>query len=137
LLVDKLSAQRERTDNPEVVESAALRLHNFYTGCERIFNLIASELNGASPHESDWHKRLLNQISLDVDPIRPAVISKETKTDLEELLRFRHIVRNLYGFELSADRITHLIDHTLRVYPRLVNELKTFFAFLSTLFKEA
>ena len=42
MLVDKISSQKGRTDNVEVVESAALRLHNFYTGCERIFSLIAS-----------------------------------------------------------------------------------------------
>jgi hypothetical protein len=27
-------------------ENFALKLHNFYTGCERIFQLIATELNG-------------------------------------------------------------------------------------------
>jgi len=136
MLVDKISSQKGRTDNVEVVESAALRLHNFYTGCERIFSLIASEVNGGAPHEGDWHKRLLNQIALGIDDIRPAVISKQTKTDLEELLRFRHIVRNIYGFELSADRVAHLIDHTIGFYPRLAQELNTFIDFLATLFKE-
>lgn len=36
-LVNKLSGQKGRTEDDEVTESAALRLHNFYTGCERIF----------------------------------------------------------------------------------------------------
>jgi hypothetical protein len=36
-LVNKLSGQKDRTEDDEVTESAALRLHNFYTGCERIF----------------------------------------------------------------------------------------------------
>ena len=30
-------------------ENQALKLHNFYTGCERIFQIVASELNGALP----------------------------------------------------------------------------------------
>ena len=36
-LVNKLSGQKGRTEDDEVTESAALSLHNFYTGCERIF----------------------------------------------------------------------------------------------------
>ncbi len=136
-LVNKLSGQKGRTDDDEVIESAALRIHNFYTGCERIFKLIASEVNGGPPHEADWHKRLLNQVALDVDTIRPAVISRQTKTGLEELLRFRHIVRNIYGFELAPDRIAHLIDLTLRLYPRFAQELDTFFEFLTKVYEEA
>ena len=92
ILAQKLSSQRKRTKKEEIAESAALRLHNFYTGCERIFKLIASEINGSVPHELDWHKRLLNQVALKIDEIRPAVISPQTRKDLEELLRFRHIV---------------------------------------------
>ena len=95
-LVEKLSDQRNRTKEEEVSESAALRLHNFYTGCERIFKLIASEVNGGVPHELDWHKRLLTQVALEIDGIRPAVISPQTRKNLEELLRFRHVVRNIY-----------------------------------------
>jgi hypothetical protein len=136
-IVNKIAGQKNRTDDEEVIESAALRLHNFYTGCERIFNLIAAEVNGATPHEPDWHKRLLNQVALDIDPIRPAIISQQTHSDLSELLRFRHIVRNIYGFELSPDRITHLIDHTMRLYPRFSNEIGAFLEFLKKIYQEA
>jgi len=37
-LVQRLATQAGRVDNEEISESAALRLHNFYTCCERIFN---------------------------------------------------------------------------------------------------
>ena len=49
ILVQKLSSQKNTTEEEEIAESAALRLHNFYTGCERIFKLIASEVNGGVP----------------------------------------------------------------------------------------
>lgn len=45
-LVQRLATQAGRVDDEEISESAALRLHNFYTGCERIFKIIAVELNG-------------------------------------------------------------------------------------------
>ena len=49
ILLQKLSSQKNTTEEEEIAESAALRLHNFYTGCERIFKLIASEVNGGVP----------------------------------------------------------------------------------------
>ena len=66
ILSQKLSSQVNRTNKEEIAESAALRLHNFYTGCERIFKLIVSEVNGGVPHELDWHNRMLTQVSLEI-----------------------------------------------------------------------
>ena len=130
ILSQKLSSQVNRTNKEEIAESAALRLHNFYTGCERIFKLIVSEVNGGVPHEQDWHKRLLTQVSLEIEDIRPAVISHKTRKDLEELLRFRHIVRNIYGFELKPERIETLIALTISLFPRFTKEIENFMAFL-------
>ncbi len=137
ILVQKLSSQKKRTKKEEVAESAALRLHNFYTGCERIFKLIASEVNGSVSHELDWHKRLLTQVALEIDGIRPAVISSRTRKEFEELLRFRHVVRNIYGFELDADRIDYLIDLTADIFPRFTNEIEKFMAFLKAIYNES
>jgi hypothetical protein len=130
ILVDRLSSQLSRLTDQETAESAALRLHNFYTGCERVFRLIALEINGGAPQDPEWHKRLLTQVGLEIENIRPAVISHQTRKDLEELLKFRHIVRNLYGFELEPERIKPLIVLTKSVYPRLVDEMETFMTFL-------
>lgn len=85
-------------------ENLALKLHNFYTGCERIFRLIASELNGALPSGHDWHKRLLDRMRSEREG-RPAVLASETAQLLEKYLAFRHIVRNIYGFELDPQEV--------------------------------
>jgi len=137
ILLQKLSSQVNRTNKEEIAESAALRLHNFYTGCERIFKLIVSEVNGGVPHELDWHKRTLTQVSLEIEDIRPAVISLKTRKDLEELLRFRHIVRNIYGFELKPERIETLIALTISLFPRFTKEIENFMAFLSGIYNGA
>jgi len=137
ILVQKLLSQKNRTGEEEVAESAALRLHNFYTGCERIFKLIASEVNGGVSHELDWHKRLLTQVALEIDSVRPAVISLQTRKDLEELLRFRHVVRNIYGFELEAKRIEDLINLATGVHRRFVKEIETFIDFLMAIYNGA
>jgi hypothetical protein len=137
ILSQKLASQVNRTHEEEIAESAALRLHNFYTGCERIFKLIVSEVNGGVPQELDWHKRMLNQVSLEIEDIRPAVISPETRKELEELLRFRHIVRNIYGFELTPERIEALIALTIGLYPRFTKEIEKFITFLNRIYSDA
>ena len=137
ILAQKLTSPKNRTDEEEVMESAALRLYNFYTGCERIFKLIVTEVNGSISHELDWHKRLLTQVSLEIDGIRPAVISLQTRKDLEELLRFRHVVRNIYGFELDANRIENLMDLATGIYPSFKTEIEKFVTFLKAIFNEA
>jgi hypothetical protein len=137
ILSQKLASQQSRIHEEEVAESAALRLHNFYTGCERIFKLIVSEVNGVVPNELDWHKRMLTQVSLEIKDIRPAVISSKTKKDLEELLRFRHIVRNIYGFELKPERIEALIVLTTSLSPRFTKEIEKFMTFLTGIYNDA
>ncbi len=137
MLSQKLSSQVNRTNKEEIAESAALRLHNFYTGCERIFKLIVSEVNGGVPHELDWHKRMLTQVSLEIEDIRPAVISLKTRKDLEELLRFRHIVRNIYGFELKPERIETLISLATSLFPRFTKEIENFMTFLIGIYNGA
>jgi hypothetical protein len=101
-------------------ESLALKMHNFYTGCERIFQLIASELNGALPSSYDWHKRLLNRMTAEREEM-PAVLSQETAIALQEYLGFRHVVRNLYGFELEKPKVDKLVAE----YPAVWHQLKT------------
>jgi hypothetical protein len=91
------------------VESVALKLHNFYTACERIFERVAGELNGALPQTPDWHLRLLRSMSLDVPEVRPPVISAELGERLGDYLRFRHLVRNVYGFELDESKMELLV----------------------------
>jgi hypothetical protein len=41
-------------------------------------------------------------MAVEIELVRPAVISKETRNTLDEYRGFRHIVRNVYSFNLSA-----------------------------------
>ena len=44
------------------IDSVALNLHGFYSGLERIFELIASSVDSRRPTEKEWHKDLLYQM---------------------------------------------------------------------------
>lgn len=119
---------------PELItmlyESLALKLHNFYTGCERIFQIIAEELNGGKPSSFDWHilERMANE---QVD--RPCVITKNTVKQLKDYLGFRHIIRNIYGFELDINRLKILIDNYFIVWHNFREDINNFLSWLNQL----
>ncbi|MGI0479519.1 hypothetical protein ACN4EE_01880 [Geminocystis sp. CENA526] len=121
---------------PELItmlhESLALKLHNFYTGCERIFQIIADELNGGKPSSFDWHRRLLERMANEqID--RPCVITIDTVKQLKDYLGFRHIVRNIYGFELDTNRLKILIDNYFIVWHNFKEDINNFLAWLDQL----
>jgi hypothetical protein len=61
------------------LDGVALNLHGFYNGLERIFERVASTLDGAKPTGENWHFVLLQQMSPEVKDIRPAVISEAVR----------------------------------------------------------
>ena len=128
----QIAIQRDATHADLFYKSLALDLHNFYTGCERIFQLIASELNGAVPTGQDWHRRLLSRMST-VYKERPAVIAAETEKALKEYLAFRHIVRNIYGFELDPQRVERLVVGYFPVWHQFEGQVRDFEDWLRTL----
>jgi len=128
--------QRQAEDRHIYEGYQALQLHNFYSGCENIFKRIAIALNGGVPQSDDWHKRLLHIMSLEFPELRPAVISTELYRRLDEYLRFRHVVRNVYAFDLDSNRLQTLIDSFAKTHDLFVNHLRDFIGFLSSLSRE-
>lgn len=116
-------------------ESLALKLHNFYTGCERIFHTIADDMNGGAPSSFEWHKRLLKSMSLAIEGKRPPVISKAIKKELEEFLAFRHVIRNIYGFEIDSERLRGLLEKVKKVFENFKRDITKFLGFLRSMAK--
>jgi hypothetical protein len=128
--------QEELQNNPRLadilLESIALKLHNFYTRCERIFQIIASELNGGLPSGYDWHRRLLTRMTNPQD-YRPTVLRETTARQLNEYLGFRHVVRNIYGFELEKPRIENLVIHYYEAWSQTREDIGNFLLWLQTI----
>jgi hypothetical protein len=114
-------------------ESVALKLHNFYTGCERIFRRISDDLNGGVPTSPDWHKRLLHRMTLEIKGIRPPVLSGKTEKMLTEFLGFRHIVRNIYGFQIDSERLSTLVEKFPTTFSETQKDIKAFTGFLKNM----
>lgn len=108
-------------------------LHDFYTGVERILERVAAELEGGLPAGPGWHRDLLQAASIDLPGIRPRVLAPSTVASLDEFLRFRHLFRNLYGFELEWGRLRPLLERVAGAWPSVQTDLDVFLAFLDSL----
>ncbi|MEO1127734.1 MAG: hypothetical protein AAFX95_27175 [Cyanobacteria bacterium J06639_16] len=128
----KQAIAAEPTQADLFYESLALKFHNFYTGCEHIFCLVASELNSGVPTGADWHKRLLERMSAERDG-RREVITIQSARGLQEFLGFRHVVRNLYGFELDTERVDRLLERYTAVWSQVKHDLQAFVQWLRDL----
>jgi uncharacterized protein YutE (UPF0331/DUF86 family) len=64
---------------------------------------------------------------------RLALISSETMKILEEYLAFRHVVRNIYGFELDPQRLYRLIERYPLVWQQFQQDVLQFVDWLKSL----
>lgn len=125
----KISRQRPE-DKDFYIDSAVLNLHAFYAGMERIFQQIGEIVDSHIPSGAGWHRELIQQMQEDLDNIRPPVLSEEAGQYLDEYLRFRHVVRNIYAFHFDPERVERLVDQMNPVLERVKVELLTFISFL-------
>lgn len=115
-----------RTKSPLGRRSMGSILHDFYTCSERIFRRIAVEMNGGFEETEQWHKALLYRMTVPVEGARPPVLSEDLAAELDEYLAFRHVFRNIYGFELKGERIIRLSKRLPEVARRLKDEINAF-----------
>lgn len=124
------TARRNPQDTDLYLDSASLNIHDVYSGLERVFRQIAATVDGNVPSSSDWHRELLEQMGLDLPKVRPPVLTAGTVQLLDEYLRFRHVVRNVYTFSFDPERIGRLVDELEGVYGKVRDELNGFADFL-------
>jgi hypothetical protein len=124
------AAKRAAADQDMFIDSAALNLHGFYAGLERLFEAIALQLDGVVPQGETWHRDLLGQMTIDLSGVRPSVISLEVSHGLDEFRRFRHVVRNIYADRLDPERIGDLVAKLPPLWTQLKVELVQFTEFL-------
>lgn len=126
-------ARKTSTEQDVYLDSVALNLHGFYSGLERLFELIARHVDRSLPEGTTWHRDLLHQMADDLPDVRPAVISQDNAISLDEFRRFRHLVRNVYTMNLMPDKMAGLMAALPVLWPRLRAELKAFADFLEEL----
>jgi hypothetical protein len=130
------STYQNPQDQDLYIDSVALSLHDFYAGLERIFQQIGSTVDGSIPTGREWHRDLLRQMGADVSELRPPVLSTKMVQALDEYMRFRHVVRNIYAFQFDPERIERLVNHMRPTFARAQDELFIFAKFLEQVGKD-
>ncbi|MBN2033594.1 MAG: hypothetical protein JW836_09975 [Deltaproteobacteria bacterium] len=128
-----LLTKSRSTGDEGYMDGVALNLHNFYTGIESIFEDIARTVDGAVPEGANWHQELLVQMAADLAGSRPPVIRRSTRDSLDEYRAFRHLVRNVYTFNLRPKRLSDLVERIRICFMDLRSDLEEFGRFLQAL----
>lgn len=123
---------RIKTAKPNIVEVTALAsvLHSFYNGLENIFLWIAKEIDQNVPTGDQWHRALLDQMSI-VTNNRNAVLRPETSRSLVEYMAFRHFFRHSYSFFIEWEKLEKLITPVRDTWKQAKNEMNKFIRTLS------
>ena len=127
---EELMRKAQQTGDDGYLDGVALNLHGFYAGAERIFEDIARETDEGLPSSPTWHQSLLLQMSGEIPDLRPSVISQETRHCLDDYRGFRHVVRNVYAFNLSSARLRELTSGLRACFDATVHDLGIFAEFL-------
>jgi hypothetical protein len=120
----------QQTSDDFYWDSVALSLHGFYAGLERLFEIIAATIDGDIPQGANWHRALLEQMTMEVPQVRPAVISEETRTALDEYRGFRHVVRNVYTFSFDPVKVQLLVQKAPEAFSLVRAEMLAFADFV-------
>jgi len=132
-LINKYSALFEdlkyREPNFNEIDSAAIASHSFYNGIEKIFDMIAGQLDKFTPEGGRTHQELLNNICSANDS-RPAIINNNTYLLLENYLKFRHFFRHNYAFNLDWEQMKDLAYNLSDTWQSVKKQLLDFVDFL-------
>lgn len=104
--IEKRKARFGETD--ENLDSMAYQLHNLYSAFEQLFETVAHSFENQIEGEG-YHAGLLLRMKLEIEGVRPALISDATFALLDELRRFRHFFRHAYTADLDAEKMGELV----------------------------
>ncbi len=103
---------------------------NYYTALETLFLRVSQTFeNNLSP--ARWHAELLDKMILEIDDIRPRVISNDTRDALRELMRFRHFKRYYLEFDYDWDKLVFLEKKFSAVRDSIHGEIELFIRLLT------
>ncbi len=73
-----------------------------------------------------WHQTLLENMALEVEGVRPAVIDDSLRRDLIEILKFRHFSRYYFELDYDWDKLRFLLVKFKAIHQSLPQKLSAF-----------
>jgi hypothetical protein len=100
-------------------------VNQLYTGFENISKNIAKSFENKIDQDF-WHKSLLERMRLDIQDIRPALISEESFQYLNELRAFRHFFNHAYCVDIDKEKFKILADRAYKIKDLFDEKIKNF-----------
>ena len=110
----------------EAVESAGYWMHNLYCAFEDLFKLVAGFWENNLSTNGEYHIQLLKRMLVEIEGVRPALLTDDSYRFLNELRGFRHVFRHAYSYGLDNERVSALLRKILGQKDILLSDLQAF-----------
>jgi hypothetical protein len=127
----EMSLRIEKTGVDDEYQYAALgyTIHNLYNAFESYFLRIAKFFENNLDQEQ-WHRSLIQRMTLEIEEVRPALFGMDFANKIDELMRFRHLFRNLYKTPLIPEKVRFANGYAEGIHDAFVPHHRRFDSFL-------
>lgn len=126
---DRKLSEAPGIDEAMIVTQA---LSNYYTCLETLFLRISKFFENNLDNEQ-WHRSLLEKMTLEIEGVRPKAIGDYVYFGLLELLKFRHFSRYYFEMDYDWDKLRFLLKKFQEIRVRIRTDLSNFDEFLKRL----
>ena len=116
-IYERIEERRARfSETAEGIDSMAYQIHNLYSAFEQLFETVVHFFENRI-EEQRYHVDLLRRMRLEIEGMRPVLVSDEAYILLDELRRFRHFFRHAYTADLKPENLVDLLSKAERLRP--------------------
>lgn len=109
-IVQKVAGLKINQDNEDLAVNLGYKLHNLYSAYEDLFKLVAGFFENQISDSAKYHIDLLKRMLIEIEGIRPHILTDESFRILDELRGFRHIFRHAYSYTIDSERLMKLAE---------------------------
>jgi hypothetical protein len=130
----EMTLRIDKIDGDDEYQFAALgyTIHNLYNAFESYFLRIAKFFENNLEHDH-WHRSLISRMTLEIEEVRPALFDIEFSLKVDELMRFRHLFRNLYKTPLMPEKVLFANGYAEGIFQTFLPIHQRFDSFLKKL----
>lgn len=126
-IIAKIEARKEGFhDDSRFLESLGYQFHNFYCAFEDLFKIVAKFFENNIEDKTRYHVELLKRMTLDIEGVRPPLISKDLAAALDEFRAFRHFFRHAYSYEIDSKKIDLLFEKFELIVKKYKEDIRNF-----------
>lgn len=82
------------------------------------------------PSGHEWHREVLERMTLPIKKLRPKVITVKTAKRLDSYRAFRHNIRHIYGFMIIPENVIAIAEKARESFKSFEKDVKAFISFV-------